>query len=154
MKKGNIIASVLVIAISIYVIVTCAGYPTAEAYGTGVPGPGLWPMVVAICMLLAAVSLLISALRTKPEDDTPINMWTSGTKRVYITMAILVVYVAVLGFLGFIISTLIMLFIFIQWFAKKNPIITVIISAVCTFAIYGVFRFLLNVPVDFGLFYI
>lgn len=154
MKKGNIITSILVIALSIYVIVVCAGYPTAEAYGTGVPGPGLWPMAVAILMLIAAVVLLVKSIRMKPEEDVSINMWTDGTKRVYISMGILIVYVALLGVLGFIISTAIMLFVFIQWFAKKNPIITMLISIVCTGVIYAVFRFLLNVPVNFGLFYI
>lgn len=154
MKKGNIITAILVIALSIYVIVVCADYPTAEAYGTGVPGPGLWPMAVAILMLIAAVVLLVKSIRMKPEEDVSINMWTDGTKRVYISMGILIVYVALLGVLGFIISTAVMLFVFIQWFAKKNPIITMLISIVCTGVIYAVFRFLLNVPVNFGLFYI
>lgn len=154
MKKGNIITSIIVIALSIYVIVVCAGYPTAEAYGTGVPGPGLWPMAVAALMLIAAVILLIKSIRMKPEEDVSIEIWTDGTKRVYISMGILIVYVALLGVLGFIISTALMLFIFMQWFAKKNPLITMLISIVCTAAIYGVFRFVLNVPVNFGLFYI
>ncbi len=154
MKKGNIITAVLVMALSVYIIITCAGYPTAEAYGTGVPGPGLWPMAVAALMLIAGIMLLVKALRTKPEEDTPIAIWSDGTKRVYITMAILVVYVAVLGILGFLLSSFIMLFIFIQWFARKNPLITAVISALATFISYAVFKFLLNVPVDFGLFYI
>lgn len=154
MKKGNIITSILVMALSIYVIVVCSGYPTAEAYGTGVPGPGLWPMAVAALMLIAAIVLLIKSIRMKPEEDTSIAMWTDGTKRVYISMIILVIYVAVLGVLGFILSTAVMLFVFMQWFAKKNPLITMLIAIVCTAAIYGVFRFLLNVPVNFGLFYI
>ena len=151
MKKGNIITSVLVIALAVYVIITCAGYPTAEAYGTGVPGPGLWPGVVAGCMLVAGLSLLIRALCTKAEDDTPIAMWTDGTKRVYITMAILVVYVAFLGILGFIPCTAIMLYVFINWFAKRKPAVTAAISVVTTLVIYCVFRFVLEVPVDFGL---
>lgn len=153
MKKGNIIASVLVIALGIYVIITCLGYPTAEAYGTGVPGPGLWPGAVAGCMVLAGLALLIKSLRMKPEDDTPIEIWTDGTKRVYITMAILVAYVAILGTAGFILSTIVMLVIFIQWFAKTKPAVTVLISVATTMIIYCVFKFLLNVPVDFGLFY-
>lgn len=153
MKKGNIIASVLVIALGIYVIITCLGYPTAEAYGTGVPGPGLWPGVVAGCMVLAGLALLIKSLRMKPEDDTPIEIWTDGTKRVYITMAILVAYVAILGAAGFILSTIVMLVIFIQWFAKTKPAVTLLISVATTLIIYCVFKFLLNVPVDFGLFY-
>lgn len=154
MKKGNIITSVIVMAISIYVIAVCSGYPTAKAYGTGVPGPGLWPMSVAALMLLAAIVLLIKSIRTKPEQDTPIEIWTDGTKRAYISMAILIVYVAVLGFVGFLISTTAMLFAFMQWFTKKNPVINMIIAVICTAVIYSVFRFLLNVPVNFGLFYI
>lgn len=153
MKKGNIIASILVIALGIYVIITCMGYPRAEVYGTGVPGPGLWPGVVAGCMVAAGLCLLIKSLRMKPEDDTPIAMWTDGTKRVYITMAILIAYVAILGVVGFILSTIVMLVVFIQWFAKTKPVITLLISVVATLVIYCIFKFVLNVPVDFGLFY-
>ena len=151
MKKGNIITSVLVMALSIYVIVVCMGYPTAEAYGTGAPGPGLWPMTAAGCMLVAGLVLFIKAIRTKAEDDTPIEIWTDGTKRVYITMAILVVYVALLGVLGFIPCTIVMLYIFINWFAKKKPVLTAVISILTTMIIYCIFRFVLEVPVDFGL---
>ena len=43
MRKGNIIAGIVCAAVALYVIVTCLGYPRAAAYGTGVPGPGLWP---------------------------------------------------------------------------------------------------------------
>lgn len=39
-------------------------------------------------------------------------MWTPGTKRVYISMAILLVYMLVLSTLGFIIPSVIMLFAF------------------------------------------
>lgn len=151
MKKGNIITAVLTIALSVYIIVTCLGYPRAEAYGTGVPGPGLWPGLIAAMMLLAAISLLVKSLRMKPEDDTPLIMWTDGTKRVYITMAILVVYVAVLGIVGFIPSTIVMLYIFINWFAKRKPAFTLIVSVVSTLVVYCIFKFVLNVPVDFGL---
>lgn len=151
MKKGNIITAVLTIALSVYIIVTCLGYPRAEAYGTGVPGPGLWPGLIAAMMLAAAISLLVKSLRMKPEDDTPLIMWTDGTKRVYITMAILVVYVAVLGIVGFIPSTIVMLYIFINWFAKRKPAFTLIVSVVSTLVVYCIFKFVLNVPVDFGL---
>lgn len=153
MKKGNIITAVLTIALSIYVIVTCLGYPRAEAYGTGVPGPGLWPGLIAAMMLLAAICLLIRSLRMKPEDDTPLAMLTDGTKRVYITMAILVVYVAVIGIIGFIPTTIVMLYVFINWFAKRKPVFTLTVSVVSTLAVYCIFKFVLNVPVDFGLIY-
>ena len=50
------------------------------------------------------------------------------------------------------IATTIMEAIFIQWFAKKKPWITAIISLVVTLVIYVVFQYLLNVPVgSFGI---
>ena len=89
----------------------------------------------------------------KPEKDTKIDLWTTGTKRVYLTIAILFVYLLALPFLGFIIDTFILEFLFIQWFAKKNPAITALISAAITMVVYCAFRFVLNVPVHtFGIF--
>ena len=68
-------------------------------------------------------------------------------------MGILFLYLLVLPFLGFIISTFVLELIFIQWFAKKNPIITVVIAAAITMVVYCAFRFVLNVPVHtFGIF--
>ena len=153
MKKGNIITSTICMIVSIIVLVVAAGYPRAEAYGTGVPGPGMWPICIAACMLVTSIALLISALRTKKEDDTELGMWNDGTKRVYISMIGLVVYVVALNILGFIIATILMLFGFIQWFSKAKPVKSIIISVLVTLLIYCIFKFLLNVPVDFGLFY-
>ncbi len=153
MKKGNIITAVLTIILGLYVVITCMGYPRAEAYGTGVPGPGLWPGLIAAMMVLAAICLLVKSLRMKPEEDTPLEMLTDGTKRVYVTMAILVVYVALLGVVGFIPCTIVMLYVFINWFAKKKPVITLLISVISTLVVYCVFKYVLNVPVDFGLIY-
>lgn len=153
MKKGNIITAVLTIILGLYVVITCMGYPRAEAYGTGVPGPGLWPGLIAAMMVLAAICLLVKSLRMKPEEDTTLELLTDGTKRVYVTMAILVVYVALLGVVGFIPCTIVMLYVFINWFAKKKPVITLLISVISTLVVYCVFKYVLNVPVDFGLIY-
>ena len=59
MRKGNIIAGLICAALAVYVIVTCLGYPRAEAYGTGVPGPGLWPGIIAALLLICSVGLIV-----------------------------------------------------------------------------------------------
>ena len=88
----------------------------------------------------------------KKDQFPELPMWTPGTKRVYISMAILLVYMLVLSTLGFIIPSVIMLFAFCQWFHKgafwKNALISVIV----VLAIYFVFKNFLNVPIDFGMF--
>lgn len=155
MKKGNLILAALCAVLGIGIIVVASGYPSAADYGTGVPGPGLWPIAISVVLLACTAILVYRTLRMKPEQDTKIELWSTGTRRVYITMAMLVVYVLVLEFVGFIIATTVLEFILIQWFAKKNPIITLIISAAITLIVYGAFKFLLNVPVDsFGIFVI
>ena len=127
------------------VIAIASGYPKAADYGTGVPGPGLWPIAISIVLLACTAILLYRTLKMKPEKDTKMDLWT--------TIAILFVYLLALPFLGFIIDTFILEFLFIQWFAKKNPAITALISAAITMVVYCAFRFVLNVPVHtFGIF--
>lgn len=155
MKKGNLVFSAICIVLAAIVIGTALGYPTAEDYGTGVPGPGLWPIFVSVVMLACVAIMIYRALKMKPENDTKIEFWNSGTKRVYLTMGILVIYLLILEPVGFILSTLALEFVFIQWFAKKKPVITFAIAAAITMAVYLVFKVTLNVPIDsFGIFVI
>ena len=152
MKKINLIFSGICAVIGILLIVLAAGYPTAADYGTGVPGPGLWPIVISAFMLTLAALLVMKSIKMPAEKNVDVPMWNEGTKRVYITIGILFAYTLVLEFLGFIIATTIMEAIFIQWFAKKKPWITGIISLVVTLVIYVVFQYVLNVPVgSFGI---
>ena len=152
MKKINLIFAGICAAIGIFLIVLAAGYPTAADYGTGVPGPGLWPIVISAFMLALAALLVMKTIKMPAEKNVDVPMWNEGTKRVYITMGILFAYTLVLEFLGFIIATTIMEAVFIQWFAKKKPWVTAVIALVVTLVIYVVFQYLLNVPVgSFGI---
>ena len=152
MKKINLIFSGICAAIGIFLIVLAAGYPTAADYGTGVPGPGLWPIVISAFMLALAALLVMKTIKMPAEKNVDVPMWNEGTKRVYITMGILFAYTLVLKFLGFIIATTIMEAVFIHWFAKKKPWVTAVIALVVTLVIYVAFQYLLNVPVgSFGI---
>ena len=153
MKKGNLIFAALCAVGGLGIIAIAMGYPSAADYGTGVPGPGLWPIAISVVMLACSVLLAVKSLKIDPAKDTKIELWNEGTKRVYLTMAILFAYVLVLEFLGFLIATVILEFIFIHWFAKKKPWMTALFAVGITLVIYCVFQFVLNVPVgSFGIF--
>ena len=152
MKKANFIVSIVCAVLGVGIILIASSYPDAEAYGTGVPGPGLWPIVVSIVMLACAALLMFKTLKMKPEDNTDVVLWNADTRRVYISMLILLIYTVILETVGFLLSTVAMLFIFIQWFSKKKWFISLAISAAVTMVIYSVFKFVLNVPIDFGFF--
>lgn len=153
MKKGNMVFSLVCIVLGLYIIIVSMGYPKAAAYGTGVPGPGMWPGIIAACLVVVSIVLLVKSIRMPKEVADNVPEINSGNKRVLISVIGLVAYVASLNILGFIISTVIMLFAFIQWFSKGELWKSAIISVVTTILIYSVFRFLLHVPIDFGLFY-
>ncbi|KXL53449.1 tripartite tricarboxylate transporter TctB family protein [Anaerotignum neopropionicum] len=153
MKKGNIVFSLICIVLGLYIIIVTMGYPKAAVYGTGVPGPGMWPGIIAGCLVVVSMVLLIKSIRMPKEVAEKVSERMNGSKRVLITMIGLVAYVALLNILGFIISTVVMLFAFIQWFSRGKIWESMLISVVTTLFIYCVFRFLLNVPVNFGLFY-
>ena len=152
MKKGNLVFAAVCSLIGIAIIAISMGYPTAADYGTGVPGPGLWPIAISVVMLACAAILVLKSLKMPEEKNTKIALWTEGTKRVYITMGILFVYCLVLEFLGFLIATVVLEFVFIHWFAKKKPWLTAIFAVGITLVIYLVFQYVLNVPVgSFGI---
>ena len=153
MKKGNLAFAAVCSVIGLVIIAIAMGYPTAADYGTGVPGPGLWPIAVSVAMLGCAALLVLKSLKMPAEKNTKIELWTKDTKRVYITMAILFVYCLVLEFLGFLIATVVLEFVLVHWFAKKKPWMTAIIAVGVTLVIYLVFQYVLNVPIgSFGIF--
>ena len=152
MKKGNLAFAAVCSIIGIVIIAIAMGYPTAADYGTGVPGPGLWPIAISVVLIACAVLLALKSLKMPEEKNTKVALWTEGTKRVYITMAALFIYCLALEFLGFLIATVILEFFFIQWFAKKKPWLTAIFAVGITLVIYLVFQYVLNVPVgSFGI---
>lgn len=153
MKKANFIMSAIFGVLGLAIIIIAFGYPKASDYGTGVPGPGLWPIVISCVMLFCSGLLVLKSLKMQPEDDKPVVLWSVGSRRVYICMVILMVYTLLLKPIGFIIDTFALEFIFLQWFAKKKWYKTALISAVITMSVYCVFKFVLNVSMGFGLFY-
>lgn len=151
MKKANLIVAALCAILGITIIAIASGYPTAEAYGTGAPGPGLWPICISIVLLVCTLILTVRTLKMKPEQDEAIHIWGEGPRRTYISMAVLLVYVMILPILGFLPTTLAMLIFFIKWFSDYSIKKTAIISLAVTLIIYFVFKSFLNVPIDFGL---
>ena len=120
MKKANLIISAVMIIFSIVIICISATYPRASAYGTGAPGPGLWPIVISIIVIAMAVLLAVKTLAGSKDEECEEKLVLIDIDhiRVYLSMAILLVYFTLLKPLGFIIPTVLMVTFFIWWFSK------------------------------------
>lgn len=176
MKKGNIIFGALCLILSGIFIGIAARFPRAAAYGTGVPGPAVWPVCIALVVAVCGLIVIVKALRSRRgaaqsqpvtsnteavleetlgavnDNQKKLQLWTSANQRVYLCILVLAAYVFLLDKIGFIIMTTAMLCVFIQWFYKKKFYITLPIALAITLLVYFVFRNFLNVPIDFGMF--
>lgn len=148
MKKGNFVAAAIGFLFGIFVLIEALLLPKGT---NGVPGPGLFPGVVSAILILSSITLFVRSLRMKPEENVEIHPFSDDSKRVYLVMAILVVYLAVMPYVGFCVTTFVLMFALVKWFSARKVVPCLLIAAVVTAAIYLIFSKVLNVPLDFGL---
>ncbi|ONI40480.1 hypothetical protein AN639_10925 [Candidatus Epulonipiscium fishelsonii] len=145
MKKANFILSGICSAISIYVISVALTFPAGK---DGVPGPGVFPIIISILMLAACVAIIFSSLKM---EDIKIPWKNSGAIEAYISMIAVVAYIVILGQVGFVVTSVIFMTLMVQWFQKGSPIKNAVISVVFVGLVYLVFSEFLNVPMNFGI---
>lgn len=148
MKKGNLIFTGIFSLLAVLVIFVSSSYPKGQ---DGIPGPGFFPILIAILMLLGCASLLITSLKMDEQEDISLELSSKDNRRVYLTMAILVAYVAVMPVVGFCLTSFLFLSGMIRWFGKYSMGKCCMISAVIVALIYGIFGMVLHVSLRFGL---
>lgn len=101
MKKYNIGISALLIVLSVLVIRSSL-QSGAAVQGTAM-GPGVWPMILSIVMILLSVILMVQTLvRPRPEgEEKPIDFASSGMKRIYILVGLLALFCLLIKLFGF-----------------------------------------------------
>ena len=146
MRKGKLILAGVFAALSLFFIAFSFELPPSK---NGVPGPGTWPILISLVMLFSALALGFKAFNNK--DKTQINIAGKDQVRVYISMVSLVAYLICIVFIGFAVSTFIMLYGFITWFGNYKWYFRMTSALVITMVIYCIFHFVLKVPFRFGL---
>lgn len=147
MKKANIIFGCIFILFAVTIILfTLNTFPPSV---NGVPGPSLFPILVSIVMILSALLIIFHYLRLK--EDEPINWLADDTKRAYLSMLMIAVYLLLIPIIGFYVVSFVFLVGIIRWFRKKDFAYTAGVSAVILGFVYVVFSIFLRVPLDLGI---
>lgn len=149
MKKTNVVFSSLAMVFAGFVFFVTRAWPKSK---DGVPGPAVFPRIVAGIILCCSVAVLVRTLLSK-DDGSGTSYGTRDQLRVYMTMGALFVYFILMRYLGFIIDSAIMLTCFFAWFSRKRLWQCVIIAIASSLVIYLVFAKCLNVSMRFGLLY-
>ncbi len=148
MKKANFIVSGVFSTFSLVVIFIAKGYPPSNH---GVPGPGMFPIIIALLTLLSAIVLFVKTLRMPAASDVTIDLKSRAILNVYVTMGGLILYIAILPLIGFVTTTAVMLTLYIRWFSRRPWWKCILIALLFTVGIFVLFGTVLNVPMRFGL---
>jgi hypothetical protein len=147
MKKADILVSLILIPICLYVFYESGTWPEQALIGA----PTLIPRGVSAALLAAAGVLLIRALRGKSLNMEGKLM--GAERRRVISGAVLTAgYAALLSYVGFLITTCVYLLLFGAITGERRWGRLALFSSFVPIAIYVIFASILNVPLPPGLF--
>ncbi|ASR34762.1 hypothetical protein BAY61_06965 [Prauserella marina] len=105
------------------------------------PGPGLWPLVVSVAMVVVAAVLVIKSSPTGAEER-----FNRDSVIVVVGVLSLLGYAALFEQVGFEIPTIALLVLWLKVLGRESWLVTVVVSVVASAAIYLLFITGLEVP--------
>ena len=146
MKKANVITGVVFLALSIFAYMQAQ--KMVGKIMTDALGPGFWPKVLGLMM-----ALIVEGLFGKQAEGekVPIAFGTEGFHRVLKLFAVLIVFGAILYFLGIYVGILFMMPLCMWLHGERNKKILVGLAVGSCLFIYLVFGLALRVPLPMGL---
>lgn len=127
------------------VVLGIAALVGASALGVGSasqPGPGLWPLLISVLLVVLGVALLLGARRTADAEKFSRSSWL-----VLAGLASMVGFVAVIGVIGFEIPAALLCFVWLRFLGRESWRMSIITSLVVVAGFYLVFVAALGVPI-------
>lgn len=148
-KKKNIITSVLFLAFGAFVYYEASGIKHVMNNDVG---SAFFPKIIAGAMIVVALIRLVMALREEEKEAKASN---SDLKGGWETILLLCIYVLAFQPVGFILDTIVFLFLEMLVLTpkeKRNLPLLGILSVATPFIIYTLFVYAINTPLPKGLF--
>ena len=147
MRRRELASAAVLLAFGLFAITQARGL----RFGTvAAPGPGFFPLCLAVALCLAGAGLIVHALRAAPADAVapvadPRRFAVGGT------LASLLVYALVLELLGFLLATFALLVFFFRALQRQSWLVVVMGSLVTSLLSYLVFKTWLGINLPGGL---
>ena len=149
MKKYDIYAGIFWTGVSIYLMATAI-----FSLGLGnpkTPGPGFFPLIVGFILLAFGIAAILVAIRER-KDAKDFNRWPAFGKNIFIYSAVLLGYSFVFEYLGFILSSFLLLFYLFLFPGKRTLLFSLLFSLAVVTATYYTFGVLLQAQFPEGVF--
>ena len=129
------------------IVVVLGGAAVAGALNLGVgsasaPGPGMWPVLVG-----AALVVLGGVLAARARSTEDAERFTRTGLLVLAATATMVVFVAVVGVIGFEIPSALLAFVWLRFLGRESWRLSAIVSVAATAAFYLLFVGALGVTI-------
>lgn len=142
-KKEEILIGIILFFFSIFVYVESVKLPD---FGKSYESPGLLPAFIAIVMFILSIIMIMGEVKKelklkrenkKPQDDiTEEPLWN---KRVIVAIIIILFYIVILPYTGFLVSSIIFLFVLMLFLRAGNIFLVGLISVSVPIAIQYLF---------------
>jgi hypothetical protein len=149
MKKGDIIATLVIVPICFYVFYESGKWPAAELIGIG--SPSFIPRGVATCLLFAAGMLLFRALRGRALMLES-KLEGANLRRISAAALLTGAYVVVVERVGFISTTFLYMLFFVWVLGERRWLRLVMFALLVPAVAYVIFSTILHVPLPRGWF--
>mgnify|MGYP001398708189 CR=1 FL=1 len=146
MKRANLIASVLVMAVAAYFYYLTFSFPTVSAQETG---PAFVPRIYCGALMLLGLILFIQGLLHKEKEDGQ----QGKMGMVFAVMGVMLLYLFLIALAGFYASTVLMVLALLWIFKVRSPVLLICIPAGTALFVFLFFEELLAVPMPSGLFF-
>lgn len=147
MKKNDMMAGGIFIALGIFIFTQTYKYPSPEK---GHPGPDLFPNLLALLFIGFGSALILKARKLIPikTEGAPTPKRVSNALFV---LAIVAIYVGTVNYVGFLFTSAVLLFLLMKKL-KVSTLKSAMASIMITFFINLMFSKILRVPLPFGIF--
>ena len=142
MSKAGLIFIGGCVVLALVFMIPALEFP--EGFGDGSPGPGYFPVIV--CMIILVLSLILAATYIRHKEK---YFQTNETERsnlpvLLITGGAIVLYTILFIFLPFIPLTIVFM-IFLNWLYKRKWVFNCVFSVLFTVIMYFIFNRFLHV---------
>ena len=139
MAVCNYIVGVLGAVIGGLIMQAAAAFPLQ--FTENGPGPGFWPFSLGAVLCAVAVFLLLYTFANKTDlAGEQVALTTTGNKRVYMMMGLVVLFCVLLNLLGFYLAAVVLIPLIMRLMDYRNTkviALTTVLTLVFIFLVFG-----------------
>jgi len=147
MRRANITAALALAGLSIFLLFEAGRFNFGNLR---VPQTGFFPKALVTLLLLLSLVLLVQALGQKEIERSSVKIAADGWNRIAATLATLIGFALVLEWLGFLLSTFLLMILLLRAIEAPKWSKVIIVALMTALISYGLFAWLLGVPLPAG----